>query len=97
MFYLGLFFALLFNYFLTLYMGNMIAYVSEKGVKVFDKLGFEVHFIRLLYNTIFDMDLHERHHYPSIFSDWSLILDLVFLIGIVFPLFFFSIRYLTWP
>ena len=64
---------------------------------MFDKLGVEVHFIRLLYNTIFDVDLHERHHYPGLFTDLALVLDLVFLLLIIIPMFVLSLRYLTWP
>lgn len=96
-FYVGLFFAVLFNYVLTLYMGRAISYSSEMSIRFFDKLGFEVHFVRLLYNTIFDVDLHERHHYPGLFTDLSLVLDLVFLLAIILPLFVLSLRYLTWP
>jgi hypothetical protein len=65
-------------------------------IRLFDKLGVEVHFIRLVYFTVFDIDLHERYHYPSIFADPALILDLVFLIGIILPLFGLSVRYYTW-
>lgn len=66
-------------------------------IKLFDKVGIEIHFIRLLYLTIFDVDLHERHHYPHIFEDFSLLLDLLFLIAIITPLFIMSLRYLTYP
>jgi hypothetical protein len=78
-------------------MGRVLSYFSELGIRLFDKIGFEVHFIRLLYFTVFDVDLHERHHYPSLFasSDLSLALDLLFLLGIILPLFFLSVRYLT--
>lgn len=96
-FYLGLFFAILFNYILTLYMGALMAYGSELAIRLFDKIGVEVHFIRLIYNTVFDVDLHERFHYPSPFTDLSLVLDLVFLLIIILPLFVMSMRYLTYP
>jgi hypothetical protein len=66
-------------------------------IKVFDRLGLEVHFIRLLYYTIFAVDLHERFHYPNPFNDLSLFLDLLFLIVIIAPLFILSIQYLTHP
>jgi len=94
-FYLGLFLAILFNYFVTLYMGAILAFVSEIGIRLFDKIGFEVHLVRLLYFTIFDVDLHERHHYPPLLSDPALVIDLLFLIVIVLPLFYQSLRYLT--
>jgi hypothetical protein len=94
-FYLGLFGAILFNYILTLYMGAFMAFASELGIRLFDKLGFEVHFVRLLYSTIFDVDLHERHHYPPLLSDPALVLDILALIAIILPLFVLSLRYLT--
>jgi hypothetical protein len=96
-FYLGLFFAILFNYILTLYMGALMAYGSELAIRLFDKIGVEVHFIRLIYNTVFDVDLHERFHYQSPFTNLSLVLDLVFLLIIILPLFVMSMRYLTYP
>lgn len=108
-FYIGLFFALLFNYVLTLYMGSMLvskfkeansilqAYAFDTGIRLFDKIGFEVHFIRLLYYTAFDVDLHERHHYPPLLSDFALVLDLFFLFLIILPLFILSLRYLSAP
>ena len=66
-------------------------------IKLFDKLGLEVHFIRLLYYTIFAVDLHERFHYPNPFNDWSLFVDLLFLLAIIAPLFILSMQYLTHP
>lgn len=69
----------------------------ELGIKTFDRLGFEVHFIRLLYFTVFDVDLHDRHHYPHIMQDPSLIIDLLFLVLIILPLFVLSLRYLAQP
>lgn len=90
-FYLGLFFSLLFNYFLTLYMGQVLAWISDLTIKLLDKVGIEVHFIRLIYFTVFDVDLHERFHYPSPWNDWSLFIDLVFLLAIIMPLFVLSV------
>ena len=75
----------------------MMAYSSELGIKVFDKIGVEVHFIRLLYFTIFDVDLHDRHHYPPLLSDPALVMDLLFLLVIIMPLFALFLRYLTHP
>jgi hypothetical protein len=51
----------------------------------------------LIYFTVFDVDLHERFHYPSPFNDWSLFFDLVSLIFIILPLFVLSVQYLTSP
>ena len=48
-FYLGVFFALLFNYLLTLYLGQMLAVAAEFSIRGFDRMGIEVHFVRLLY------------------------------------------------
>jgi hypothetical protein len=96
-FYLGAFFAILFNYLLTLYLGQLLAVLSEWSIRGFDRIGVEVHFIRLIYSTVFDVDLHERYHYPSPWNDWSLFLDLIFLVAIIMPLFLLSVRYLTHP
>ena len=96
-FYLGAFFAMLFNYLLTLYLGQLLAVLSEWSIRAFDRIGLEVHFIRLIYATVFDVDLHERYHYPSPWNDWSLFLDLIFLVAIIIPLFVLSVRYLTHP
>ena len=96
-FYLGAFFAMLFNYLLTLYLGQLLAVLSEWSIRAFDRVGLEVHFIRLIYATVFDVDLHERYHYPSPWNDWSLFLDLIFLVAIIIPLFVLSVRYLTHP
>ena len=71
--------------------------MSEMSIRMFDKIGIEVHFIRLIYYTVFDVDLHERYHYSSPFSDYSLMLDLFFLIAIIIPLFILCLRYLTYP
>jgi len=51
----------------------------------------------LIYFTVFDVDLHERFHYPSPWNDWSLFTDLIFLLFFVFPLFVLGLRYLTHP
>ncbi len=53
-FYLGLFFAVLFNYTYTVYLGQLTEVLCEAIIRVFDKIGFEVHFVRLIYYTIFD-------------------------------------------
>ena len=96
-FYLGAFFAMLFNYLLTLYLGQLLAVLSEWSIRGFDRIGVEVHFIRLIYSTVFDVDLHERYHYPSPWNDKSLFLDLIFLVAFIIPLFVLSVRYLTHP
>jgi hypothetical protein len=85
----------MFNYFLKLYMGGMMASVFEFGIRSMDKLGLEVHLIRLLYLTVFDVDLRERSQYPPILSDPSMAIDLGFLLFIIFPLFVWAMRYLT--
>ena len=71
--------------------------MAELSIRLFDKIGVEVHFVRLLYQTIFDVDLHERYHYPAVWNDWALFKDLIFLLGIIVPLFILSLRYLTHP
>jgi len=96
-FYLGVFFALLFNYLLTLYLGQLLAVAAEFSIRGFDRIGIEVHFVRLLYQTVFDVDLHERYHYPAVWNDWALFRDLIFLLGIIFPLLVLSVKYLTHP
>lgn len=53
-FYLGLFVAVLFNYSYTVYLGRFMEVICESLIRVFDKIGFEVHFVRLIYYTIFD-------------------------------------------
>ena len=77
-------------------MGALLARAMDTFIKVADAIGFEVHFIRLLYFTVFDVDLHDRHHYEGLYS-FDLILDLSFLIFIVIPLFILTLRYLTHP
>ncbi len=72
-------------------MGQILAWVSDLTIKVLDRVGIEVHFIRLIYYTVFDVDLHERFHYPSPWNDWSLFIDLIFLLGIIAPLFVLSV------
>lgn len=77
-------------------MGAVIAYAMDYFIKLADTIGFEVHFIRLLYFTVFDVDLHDRHHYESLYSP-DLLLDLSFLLFIIIPLFVLALRYLTHP
>ena len=96
-FYVGVFLSLLFNYFLKLYIGNMMATVFEFGIRTADRMGLEVHLIRLLYFTLFDVDLRDKNAYPPIFSDPAMAIDLAFLIFIIFPLFVCSLKYLTQP
>jgi len=53
-FYIGLFFSILFNYLYTVYLGRLVEILSEVVIRSFDKVGFEIHFIRLVYFAIFD-------------------------------------------
>lgn len=74
--------------------------MSEFAIKTCDKLGIEVHFIRLVYYTIFDVDMHSSTlNALAVLRDYNklipLMLDLIFLIAIAFPLFVMSLRYLT--
>lgn len=53
-FYIGLFFSIMFNYVYTVYLGRVVEIASEAIIRAFDKVGFEIHFIRLIYFAIFD-------------------------------------------
>jgi hypothetical protein len=82
---------------LKLYMGGMMASVFEFGIRTMDKMGLEVHLVRLLYLTVFDVDLRERSSYPAVLSDPSMAIDLGFLLFIIMPQFICALRYLAQP
>ena len=63
-----------------------------------DKVGVEVHFIRLVYFTIFDQSLAESNQYFGFGESWywlALFIDTFHLLLIVLPLFVLSVKYYT--
>jgi len=100
-FVLGLFMALLFNYTYTIHLEPFFRVLSEMWIKFFDRLGFEVHFIRLVYLTIFQTKyLNESTFDPPELKGYmnrDTILDHLFLGLIILPLFLLALRYLTAP
>ncbi|CDW75090.1 UNKNOWN [Stylonychia lemnae] len=94
-FFLGLTLAVLFNYVYVCYLGGLVNSICEIMIKLFDKLGFEVHFVRLIYFTIFDQsstdlsDTQKQQFYQS------LMIDHFHLLFIIIPMYVISLQYLT--
>lgn len=94
-FYIGLFFAVLFNYVYTMYLARLTEFICEGTVKIFDKIGFEVHFVRLIYYTIFDQSTQDPLNQSATVFYQSLLIDHFHLLVIIIPMFILSIKYLT--
>ena len=63
-----------------------------------DKIGVEVHFIRLVYFTIFDQSIAESNQYFGFGESWywqALFIDTFHLLLIILPLFVLSVKYFT--
>lgn len=53
-FCLGVFFSLVLNFNFHAFMSETLLFGSQFVIKFFDNLGFEVHFVRMVYLTLFD-------------------------------------------
>jgi uncharacterized membrane protein (DUF373 family) len=92
--------AILFNYLYNNYFDSLIRNICELIIKIFDKFGIEVHFMRLLYQTLFDTRYSDANPFiddSDSFLKSALFIDHLLLILIIIPLFIMALRYLTSP
>jgi len=88
------FFSLLLNFNFHAYMSEALIFGSSVVIGLFDNLGFEVHFVRMVYLTLFD---HSVHFFLEAKTLKGIAIDSALVLLLIMPCFFYGIKFIVAP
>lgn len=91
MVYMSLFFSLAFNYLYHFYLQHILIWFCDSFIVICDTIGLEAHYLRFLHLAIFDSRMKPLQ------LDLEILLDHIYLILIITPLFIIGMRFWTAP
>lgn len=93
-FCLGVYCALSVNFAFHAFLSEVMMFGQNLVISLFDSMGFEVHFIRMFYLTVFD---HSITAFEEVKTTQGIILDATMILVVITPCFLLGLKYIVAP